>query len=317
MLRSLTLAVLAAFLFYAALPVTGAFAARAGWRAFRRRFLASLGYPPLCLGDGLRSAEGTSLLRRHFGSAEVLQGEDRLWTRGNGVTAAVSLKDARIYFLPEARPGEGDYALEAADESLMPAAWDRLSGLPEGARTYTAGNLRIEGGLPVFRGAPSDPLLILVYDGRDEDLARRTVWAGRHRNEYWNPVTLVSLTAGFLSTGAALYDLLRPPLLSLPAALAAALAFSPVLPYLPPGLVFLSAYRRLWARARRLRARRDLLRSGLEPGIGRSYGEERELAAADCVARARRDEFLAGLALAASLSINFILAVLAVRAVIR
>jgi len=317
MLRSLTLAALAAFLFYAALPVIGAFAARAGWRAFRRRFLASLGYPPLSLGDGLRSAEGTSLRRRHLGCAEVLQGEDRLWTRGNGVTAAVCLKDARIFFLPEARPEEGDYALEAADESLMPAAWHRLSGLPEGARIYAAGNLRIEGGLPVFQGGPSDPLLILVYDGRDEDLARRTIWAGRHRNEYWNPVTLVSLTAGFLSTGAALYDLLRPPLLSLPAALAAALAFSPVLPFLPPGLAFLLAYRRFWARARRLRARRDLLRSGLEPGIGRSSAKERERATEDCVLRARRDEILSGLALAASLSINFILAVLVVRAVIR
>lgn len=317
MLRSLTLAILAALLFYGVLPVAGAFAARAGWRTFRRRFLASLGYAPLALGDGLRSPEGEILVRRHSGSAEVLQGEDRLWVRGDGTTSAVLLKDARIYLLPPARTPEGPYDLEAADESLQPAAWNRLSGLSEGARVYAAGNLRIEGGLPVFFGSPAEPLLILIHDGRDGDLARRAVWAGRHRNEYWNPVTLVSLTAGFLSTGAALYDLLRPPLLSLPAALAAALAVSPVLPFLPPGLAFLSMYRRLWARARRLRAHRDLLRSGLEdPGGNNGLGDAEDAAEAR-VLRARKDEVLAGLAFAAALSSNFLLAVLAVRGIIR
>ncbi len=317
MLRSLTLAALSAAFFYAVLPIAGAFAARAAWRAFRRRFLASLEYPPLSLRDGLGSPGTEILYRRFSGSAEVLQGEDRLWVRGDGATAAIRLKDARIYLLPAARPSDGVYDLEAADETLQPAAWNRLSGLTEGARIYAAGGLGIKGGLPVFHGTPSEPLLILIHDGRDQDLARRTVWAGRHRNEYWNPVTLVSLTAGFLSSGAALYDLLRPPLLSLPAALAAALAFSPVLPFLPPGLAFLSAYRRLWARARRTRARRDLLRSGLEPVSGPDREGRRELEVADCVGRARRDEVLAGLALAAALSLNFLLAVVAVRGIIR
>lgn len=317
MLRSLTLAAMAALLFYAILPVAGAFAARAGWRAFRKRFLASLGFSPLAPGDGLRSREGEILVRRHSGSAEVLQGEDRLWVRGDGATAAILLREARIYLLPTARSSEGPYDLEAADESLQSAAWSRLSGLSEGARVYAAGNLRIEGGLPVFFGTPADPLLVLIHDGRDADLARRAVWAGRHRNEYWNPVTLVSLTAGFLSTGAALYDLLRPPLLSLPAALAAALAVSPVLPFLPPGLAFLSLYRRLWARARRLRAHRDLLRSGLEDPGGNYGCRDTERAAAACVVRARGDEVLAGLAFAVALSSNFLLAVLAVRGIIR
>jgi hypothetical protein len=317
MLRSLTLAALAALLFYGVLPVAGAFAARAVWRAFRRRFLASLGYAPLSLGDGLRIPDGEVRVRRHSGSAEVLQGEDRLWVRGEGATAAVLLTDARIFLLPTARTSEGPYDLEAADESLQPAAWNRLSGLSEGARVYAAGNLRIEGGLPVFFGTPGEPLLILIHDGRDGDLARRAVWAGRHRNEYWNPVTLVSLTAGFLSTGAALYDLLRPPSLSLPAALAAALAVSPVLPFLPPGLAFLSLYRRLWSRARRLRAHRDLLRAGLEGPVGDAGPRDAENAAADCAVQARRDEILAGLALAAALALNFLLAVLAVRGIIR
>ncbi len=322
MLRSLILGAVAALLFYGVLPIAGAFAARAGWRAFRRRFLASLEYPPLVLGDCLRNPDGTVLDRRHTGAAEVLQGEDRLWVRGEDVTAAIRLKDARIYFLPAARTPQEPYDLEAADESLRTASWSRLSGLLEGARVYAAGRVRIEGGLPVFQGTPSERPLILIHDGRDRDLPRRALWAGRHRNEYWNPVTLVSLTAGFLSTGAALYDLLRPPLLSLPAALTAALALSPVLPFLPPGLAFLSVYRRLWARARRLRARRDLLRSGLETpsgssgagGNARSGGPD---AAADCESRARRDEIRAGLSLGAALLLNFLLAVFAVRGIIR
>lgn len=322
MLRSLILGVLAALLFYGILPVAGAFAARAGWRAFRRRFLDSLEYPALALGDCLRAPDGTVLRRRHSGAAEVLQGEDRLWVRGENATAAIRLKGARIYFLPAVRTTEDPYDLEAADESLRTASWSRLSGLLEGVRVYAAGSLRIERGLPVFRGTPSEPLQILIHDGRDRDLPRRVVWAGRHRNEYWNPVTLVSLTAGFLSTGAVLYDLLRPPPLSLPAALAAALSLSPVLPFLPPGLAFLSIYRRRWERARRLRARRDLLRSGLETpsgmfGAGKTVPVNGPEAAADCEARARRDEILAGLSLGAALVLNFLLAVFAVRGIIR
>lgn len=317
MLRTLTLAALAALVFYAALPVAGAFAARAAWRAFRRRFLASLDYPPLSVRDGIRSPEGQVLLRRHAGFVEVLQGEDRLWVLGEGATAVIRLQGARIFLLPPVGSSEEPYDLEAADETMKTAAWKRLSGLPEGARVYAAGALRIEGGLPVFFGTPSEPLLVLIHDGKDRDLARRALWAGRHRNEYWNPVTLVSLTAGFLSTGAALYDLLRPPLLSLPAALAAALAIAPVLPFLPPGLAFLSIYRRLWARARRLRARRDLLRSGLEPPAGNPEGGDAEREAAECVIRARRDEILSGLAFGTSLVLNFLLAVLAIRGIIR
>ena len=317
MIRTLTLAALAALLFYAALPVAGAFAARTAWRAFRRRFLASLEYPQLSIRDGLPCAERDILIRRHLGSAEVLQGEDRLWVRGEDVTAVIRLQDARIYLLPAVQSSEEPYNLEAADETLKTTAWNRLSGLPEGTRVYTAGNLRIEEGLPVFFGTPSDPLLILIHDGKDRDLARRAVWAGRHRNEYWNSVTLISLTAGFLSTGAALYDLLRPPLLSLPAALAAALAFSPVLPFLPPGLAFLSIYRRLWARARRLRARRDLLRAGLGASAGNAVIKDSERAALDCVIQARKDELLAGLSFAAALALNFLLTVLAIRALIR
>ena len=317
MFRPLILAALSALVFYAVLPVAGAFSARAAWRTFRRRFLASREYAPLSLGDGLRAGDGAPLRRRHTGSAEVLQGEDCIWSRGDGATAAIRLKDARIHLLPPARVSEGSYDLEAADESLQSTAWKRLSGLEEGTRLYAAGSLRIERGLPVFSGTPADPLLVLFYDGRDEDLARRVLWAGRHRNEYWNPVTLVSLTAGFLATGTSLYNLLQPPLLSLPAALAAALAFSPVLPFLPPGLVLFSVYRRLWARARGLRARRDLLRFGLEPVVDRTGPEERERAAAECSSGARRDEIWAGLALAVSLAMNFFLAVLMVRALIR
>jgi len=320
MLRILILAALAALLFYMILPVTGAFSARARWRVFRRRFQAAFEFPRLDLQEPLRNPDTLFGNFQHYGSVEAIQGEDRVWTRGETVTAAVCLKDARIYLLPPARPldDKGAYDLEAADEFLKPTPWKRLSGLEEGARIYAAGELRAEGGLPVFHGTPSEPLLVLVYNGRDEDLPQRALWAGRHRNEYWNPVTTVSLTAGFLSTGAALYSLLRPPLLSLPAALVAALAFSPVLPFLPPGLAFLSIYRKQWAQARRFRARRDLLRSGLlfdDPDKGSYNGPASILV--DYEKKARKSETLAGLSFSAALIINFIITVIIVRMIIR
>lgn len=320
MLKSLYLAAWAAFLFYFCVPVAGAFVARSRWRAFRLRLLAALTLPRLELGEVLRGPDGSRGEYQHYGSVEAIQGDDRVWTRGDAVTAAVSMENARIYLLPPARPTEdgSGYDPEAADEMLKLMPWKRLSSLEEGARLYAAGTLRTEGNLPTFSGSPSDPLLVLIYDGRDKDLPRRALWAGRHRNEYWNAITLVSLTAGFLSTGAALYDLLHPPLLSLPAAVAAALAFSPALPFLPPGLYLLSVYRRFWTRARRLRARRDLLRCGLLDGIpAEACPDSTVLAVKNCERSALRCEVLSILAFGAAFAVNFILAAAAVRALIR
>jgi len=162
MLRILILAALAALLFYMILPVTGAFSARARWRVFRRRFQAAFEFPRLDLQEPLRNPDTLFGNFQHYGSVEAIQGEDRVWTRGETVTAAVCLKDARIYLLPPARPldDKGAYDLEAADEFLKPTPWKRLSGLEEGARIYAAGELRAEGGLPVFHGTPSEPLLV-------------------------------------------------------------------------------------------------------------------------------------------------------------
>ncbi len=320
MLRPLVLAVLAALLFYGILPVAGAFGARTRWRAFRRRLLAADGLPLLDLGRLLREGEAPAGEYRHCGSVEAIQGEDRVWTRGADVTVSVCLKYARIYLLPAARSAESgeSYDLEGADETLRLTPWKRFSGLEEGARLYAAGSLRNEGGLPVFSGTASDPLLVLIYDGRDEDLTRRALWAGRHRNEYWNPVTLASLTAGFLAAGSAFISLLRPPLLSLPAALAASIALAPAIPFLPPGLALVSVYRRLWDRARRLRARRDLLRSGLPlPAGAESPPPDREALAEECVRKARKNEIRAGLAFSAALAVNFAGMVFLVRALIR
>ena len=319
MFRTVILAALAAFLCYFAFPVAGAFGARARWRVFRRRFLAAIRFPRLDMRDLLSNRDSCSGEFQHQGAVEALQGDDRVWIRGDAVTAVICLTYARIYLLPAARPlaETGVYDLEASDESLKLVPWKRFSGLEEGARIFAAGRMKTEGGLPVFLGTPSDPLIVLIYDGRDEDLTRRALWGGRHRNEYWNSVTIVSLTAGFLSTGAALYSLLRPPLLSLPAALVAGLAFSPILPYLPPGLAFLSVYRRHWARARRLRAHRDLIQSGFEDAASKGDPAERIRRLEDCVRKAKKSELLAGLALSAAVAVNFVIAVIVIRAIIR
>lgn len=316
MFRPLIFAVVAACLFYAALPVAGAFRARARWRTFRRRLMAASGFPLLSLRESLRGPDGERGNFQHRGFVDAIQGNDCVWIRGECVTAAASLTNARIYLLPAARSPDADgvYDLEAADETLKLTPWKHLSGLEEGTRIYAAGRLRLEGGLPVLFGTSSDPLVVLMYDGRDEDLLSRAIWAGRHRNEYWNPLTLASLAAGFLSIGTALYELLRPPLLSLPVALTAALAFVPMLPLLPPGLVFLAVYRRQWDKARRLRARRDLIKYGLSPqNPPASFPRAPRASVEECVRGARRSELAAGLTFAAALIVNFAFMVYIVR----
>jgi Na+/proline symporter len=82
------------------------------------------------------------------------------------------------------------------------------------------------------------------------------MWAGRQRNEYWNHLTPISLIGGFVA------ELLWAVSLSgesrLQTLVALVMALIPILPLFPPGVVGFYWYRRLWRRARRIRAHRDL-----------------------------------------------------------
>ena len=96
------------------------------------------------------------------------------------------------------------------------------------------------------------------YDVQPQLVTYLGVFAGRPRNEYWNPMTKISLALGILAMTLVLLGLVSVPVISLVSALSLSLAFSPVLPFLPPGLLGFLLYRRFLRRARHFRARRDV-----------------------------------------------------------
>jgi hypothetical protein len=241
---------------YALVPGIGAFQVRAKWRRFRRRLAESTVMPVLSRRPPLESEEGAEY--RLFGRLEAIQGKDRIWiasspvapqsAEGGTFSAAADLKGVHVYILPSIS--------EEAEPQSLP--WSSLSALPEGAQVLLAGPQFQEEGRVVFRSTDEAPLLVVFYDGDPRSLLSRAIWCGRQRNEYWNSYTALSLVTGLLALFLLGYLFLQTPGLRLPALLAFTFSSAPVAALLPPGVLFLFLYRRLWKQARLLRAERDL-----------------------------------------------------------
>ncbi len=160
------------------------------------------------------------------------------------------------------------------DEIPTIIPWNKVSALSEGTKVYIAGTLQKVGGRYMFRAIPPHKLLVVFYDGEDRNLLRRVIWNSRHRNEYWNQFTPVALGLGALAEMFLTYYLLNTVHLRIPSILAIAATLIPILPFLPPGILFFLLYRSLWSRARFLRAERDLLRLPLRYFPGTDLAEE-------------------------------------------
>ncbi len=247
-----------ALFWYAAVPIAGAFAVRRSWRLFRSRF-ESLRRAPLLDYAAYRKADPLPQDFRFLGSFESVTDDRMLWVRNEGLTVPVRLEGAQIYLLPSAGSGEEGY-LESEGDAPERIRWDRLSTLTDGVRVYIGGKLCGEGGKRTFCSCRAAPLLVILYDGADRSLMFRTVRAGRHRNEYWNPATPFALAVGIAVQLVIAVGYLPRPAFRLAALAAFAAMFGPLLPYAPPGVLFTAVYRRLWRRARTLRAYRDLVR---------------------------------------------------------
>ncbi|MCK7537921.1 MAG: hypothetical protein MZV63_46695 [Marinilabiliales bacterium] len=144
------------------------------------------------------------------------------------------------------------------DCSVERFRWSDLPSVGAGTRAFVAGPVAIRGGRVVFGPSGKDSPLVILHDGDDKSLIRRAVGYGRHGNEYWNPVTQVSIALG-VATMSGILSLSRlGGMPSLVAALTLCAAFSPILPLMPPGVVGFFAYRWLWKRALRFRSMRDL-----------------------------------------------------------
>jgi len=255
---------LIAAVFYVGVPGIGALVVRARWRRFRKALVRSsfrpqLGYSELRKAE---DAEGRIALRRFFGTLEAIQDGNRLWLRSGSLAVAADMENAYVYVMPPAAEtiygAEGEFPEEVPE--VLP--WSRLGGVSEGTKVFVSGVLAGDGGNPVLRSGWKDPLLVIFYDSADYELLARAVWCARHKNEYWNFLTPAALMAGLLACVIAAYALVPGVgVAARPAALLAlSLAAVPILPVVPPGVVFFPGYRWAWRKGRLLRAQRDIVR---------------------------------------------------------
>ncbi len=250
-------------LFFVVIPGLGAFYTRSQWRRFRRSIVDASLIPVISYQKIFTKQEGYEDEFRFIGSLEAIQG-DYIWLRNEDLSLSADLKRSHVYVLPSYSYPEEEGFVEQNRETLpdeMPhkIAWNRIFSLPEGTKMFISGPFRTEHGKGMFRGTKTNPLTVVIYDGAERTILRRSIWGGRQRNEYWNFLTPGSLAAGSFSLFILGYILLRSPYLVLPAIFSFTASLIPVLIFAPPGILFFILYRNLWRRSRFLRAERDLL----------------------------------------------------------
>jgi len=259
------LAALAAIIFYALSPVAGAFVTRKQWRLFRNAVAAAASLPEF----GTRPASGAPPAAdgpdteagfcRIQGDVDALGGTSELWISCRNATVVIDLRDAWVYILT-GRTG---------DDTIEKRRWRDLPSIGPGARAFITGTVELSGGRLVIGQSGKEAPLVILHDGDDDSVVRRSIWAGRHENEYWNPATQISMALGVVTMSGVVPMALRKGMPSLIGALTLTLAFAPALALLPPGVIGFFLYRRFWRKARYCRARRDAERlEGRDNGAG-------------------------------------------------
>lgn len=252
-------------LFFLAIPGTGAFLVRRRWRIFRRALMVARDARPISYGQ--RRVLDPDELRRLSGRLEAIQSDHTIWIGDASVSVMVDLDGVPVFVLPHASANEGSQQ----DETPRVLYWKDLNALAEGTSVFVCGTVVDEQGTIRFHGGPYGTPLVMIHEGGDEDLdrlLRQAMWSGRQRNEYWNHGTPISLIGGFLAETLWAVNLMGVSRLNTVIALVFALI--PALPLFPPGVVAFYWYRRVWRVARRIRARRDLLRLKGEKTVRRS-----------------------------------------------
>jgi hypothetical protein len=253
------------FLFYIFIPGIGAVLARRRWRRFRTRIFESADCPSIRYGDLEHdSKEGFIGYYRFIGSLEAIQGSNVAWIRDGNISVSAELDGVTVHVLPTAdqedsQPRFEQNAALLPDETPQRLPWNTISTLPEGTRLILCGALYSERGHTVFRTEKKTPLTVVLFDGTERSIFRRSIWSGRQQNEYWNQLTWISLLTGAISLFVLAYYLSRVPVLRTSAILALVAGVGPILPFFPPGIALFFLYRNLWRMGRVRRAERDLL----------------------------------------------------------
>jgi len=262
---ALSLSLITAALFYALIPMGGAFAVRAQWRVFRRRVLECSRKDEI--GYGVLKTPGEGFLGdyRFLGTLQAIQGDDVLWVTNGRISLPVHVDQVTGYTLPhsfisEATGGRLSMRESLPDEVPQRFLWNRMFSLPEGTRVLVCGGLWREKGQLLFRSSDSQPLMFLIYDGREDTILLRSLWSGRQPNEYVNSFSPWSVVLGALLLLLEAYLFYRQPLNSLSGRVTVLLGIAPLAVFLPPGVAFFELYRFLWKQGRLYRAERDVIR---------------------------------------------------------
>ncbi len=287
-------AFISALVFYVLIPVIGAFIVRESWRAFRRSVIWSARLPAIEESwQALRKEDSADA--RVEGEIEALGQGDELWLRAQGATIRMRMEGAAVQLMsgPAYPEGQGQ-----AFGSIERMRWKNINAVQPGQKVYAAGRVRLSDGQLYFDAGDTRSLVIL-HDGSAADTVLEAIRNGRHRNEYWNPLTQASLAIGVLVSAGLASTSLNSGAPALLSALIISAAFSPLLPLLPPGLLGFLLYRSYWEKARYYRARRDLAEYGANDGR-MALGWKLQARIAALVSAAG---FLAALALNAWLSV--------------
>lgn len=263
-----------AVLFYLLIPAIGAFRVRHRWRVFRASLIRSIALPRLD-GDSIRRILDNGGVADDYwflGRLESVGKGDVVWLEREGVSVGLDLGNTPVVLLPTPAQVGG----ELPDETPQIVYWHEIAALVEGTRFFVSGRVRTTDGTVCFSGHDDRHPFVIVYDGPDDTLVARALWTGRQRNEYWNHLTPGSLVGGFLAL--LLLAIIALDVSRLISLIALVLATVPILPLLPPGVVGFFVYRRIWRRARRVRARRDLigLPESINSGTSTPLYERRE-----------------------------------------
>jgi hypothetical protein len=190
---------------------------------------------------------------RFTGEIESLTDDHTLWIRGDDLTIPVILEKAQCWLLPK-HEGAG---IPEAPEKIR---WNRVSTISEGVKVYIGGKIMTHNNRLNFVSTKENPLIVIFYNCPDTALTDQIIRAARTRYEYWNSFTPLSLVIGALSLLFIAASLLNRPAFRLTVISSLVAVFVPILPLIPPGLLFTGIYRRLTWQARIFRAYWDLAR---------------------------------------------------------
>jgi len=238
------------------MPITGAIYVRYRWRQFRKRFI-DLGTAPILDYRNYRRLACEGGVFRFTGEIESITDGHTLWVKGDDLTIPVSLENTKCYLLPKS---DGDEIPEPPEQ----IRWNRVSTLTEGVKVFIGGLIKTQNNRLIFVSTKENPLIVIFYNCHESELTNQIIMSARSKNEYWNTLTPLALGIGALSLVYIATSLLDRPAFRLNVVIALVSVFIPILPFIPPGLLFVNIYRRMIWYSGKYKSYWDIVRRPLQ-----------------------------------------------------